>query len=865
MAVQLYALSGVARCGATRSAYTSLRLFVSIGGVQFGTAPAVAANHVQGDGSLTINGVLNDKPNTAQFVVKGVVPSIGQEVIMTLGSINNTSRRFAGNIISSDVKYVGTPANFETDVRAIDYTWGLGRRLVNAQFTNATVATIAASLIASYAAGYTLSVASDVGAVVIDSISFPLGTSLPSALGQLMARAGGDWDCDYHKVVRLFFTNTVNTAPTSLTSAHPTLTDFLITYDASQMLTRVFVQGGGVNALCAVAVGETILPLEFGDWYQAGGGLVACGPQRISYTGRQLGGGGSLVGPGATPGTALTPTRMGGAGLTSGVYQYAYTDVTAAGESLPSPLATVTMGPTAAPSAAPSASAPTAGAGPDAGVHLYALTNVVGGGETTAGPTVSVTTAVVAPPTGALSLTQTGNAGGLSIGGGGYDYGVTFVTAAGVTTGGAFAGRIILTAGHPSVDVEGIPISPDPNVTGRTIYRTSNGGSDYKAVTHLTNNTVTGFLDTIADGSRDEAMPVTNTALNAVVHLAGLQLGGTEVTARNLYGTVAGGSQLKFIAALNTTDTTCTVTTTDAGLGANVPTVNTATANQVALSGIALGASGTTSRKVYRTAVGASQLKLQQTIANNTATVGVQDATADGSLGANAPTSDTSGLAQGTGQVNAGSTSLITASAAPFSATGGWALLGGGQVVRYTGLTGNTLTGIPATGPGSIMATIAYNSTITATAALTGVPASGTGAILYVIAQGDPVNLLAQVENLSGQAALAALVGGDGIQEGYLQDERIGYTEAVARGTALLDQRSTLEAAITYKVRDVNSRAGSTIAVSLVSPTSVAASFLIQQVTETYYGLLPSFTVQASSDRFTFEDLLRLRRASGGG
>jgi hypothetical protein len=58
----------------------------------------------------------------------------------------------------------------------------------------------------------------------------------------------------------------------------------------------------------------------------------------------------------------------------------------------------------------------------------------------------------------------------------------------------------------------------------------------------------------------------------------------------------------------------------------------------VALSGISKGPTGTIARKIYRTAAGGSQLKLLATLSDNTTTE-YADATADGSLGANAPTS----------------------------------------------------------------------------------------------------------------------------------------------------------------------------------------------------------------------------------
>lgn len=165
------------------------------------------------------------------------------------------------------------------------------------------------------------------------------------------------------------------------------------------------------------------------------------------------------------------------------------------------------------------------------------------------------------------------------------------------------------------------------------------------------------------------------------------------------------------------------------------------------------------------------------------------------------------------------------------------------------------------------MAAVTYNTTVTAAPALTGIPASGGGSIRYAILQGDPVNLLVQVDDMAAQAALAALIGGgdDGIVEEYVQDGAIGETEARARGTAQLALFSTPLVSISYKTRDVNTHAGRTITVSLGSPTNLSGTFQIQQVTIDsfqYPRLYPTYTVQASSTRFSLEDLLRLARAA---
>ncbi len=66
-------------------------------------------------------------------------------------------------------------------------------------------------------------------------------------------------------------------------------------------------------------------------------------------------------------------------------------------------------------------------------------------------------------------------------------------------------------------------------------------------------------------------------------------------------------------------------------------TITTTTGNQsVNLTGIAVGVTGTTARKIYRTVVGGAVFKLLTTINDNTTTT-FADTTADGSLGASNP------------------------------------------------------------------------------------------------------------------------------------------------------------------------------------------------------------------------------------
>lgn len=291
------------------------------------------------------------------------------------------------------------------------------------------------------------------------------------------------------------------------------------------------------------------------------------------------------------------------------------------------------------------------------------------------------------------------------------------------------------------------------------------------------------------------------------------------------------------------------------------PTTGNAVANRVTVTGIAPGPTGVTSRKVYRTIESGSQLKLHTTLADNTTTaLASYDNTTDGSLGANAPTSDTAGLVQTSKLINAGSTTMLVTSTGPFSATGGFAIVGQ-QVIRYSGVSGTTLTGIPASGDGAIQTSIPYGTAVTTAPALTGIPASGAGSIVWLINRGDPVNLVVIQNDLDAQAALAALTGGDGVRESLLQDGRISLSEALARGQALLASNGRVRETLTHRSRDLNTRSGALVTIDLPPPTDIHGTFRIQDVNIGQFNarglVMPTFDAKSSSERFTFEDLLR--------
>ena len=414
-----------------------------------------------------------------------------------------------------------------------------------------------------------------------------------------------------------------------------------------------------------------------------------------------------------------------------------------------------------------------------------------------------------------------------------------------------------------TVTVSSVPLGPS-GVTARKLYRSVNSGY-FLLVTTIANNTQTTYTDTAA-GSGGQP-PASNTAYlpggaYQTVPLTQIPIGPAIVTARRLYRWSAALGWRALTTIANNTATTYSDAASNATLGA-APGPNTATANQVAGT-MATGGATVTGRKLYRTTANTSPLKFLWHFTDNTTTTFL-DSAPDGSLGAGAPPAvDTSGLTQPSGQVPAGSTAMIVANAAAFAdAPGGWAVVGNGeQVIRYSAKTANSLTGIPATGLGALVASVSYNSTVTASPALVGV-----GGILESILRGSPIHVWVQRDDLAAQAYMVSLDGtGDGIYEHIVSDERRTEASLIQVCDAELALYSRPLVTVTYATRDTKTKSGKTVAIALSTP-AMTESLTIQDVAISEIGIAPTlrpkYTVTASSVRHSFDAILQqlLRKA----
>jgi hypothetical protein len=217
---------------------------------------------------------------------------------------------------------------------------------------------------------------------------------------------------------------------------------------------------------------------------------------------------------------------------------------------------------------------------------------------------------------------------GQGLGVGVYRYAVTIVNGSGETTAGT---EISVTTAAPNqvVKLDGIPLGPG-GTTQRKVYRSSVGGAagSEKLLVTIADNTTTTFTDSVPDSLLGASLPGSNTA--------GVPAPGAASAAAGAAGSPNGSyrMQVTFVNAAGETT-------------GGVEFTLSVTSQQISWSNVPLGPTGTTSRKLYRTAAGgaAGTEKLVTTLADNTTTT-YTDNVADGSLGAAIPTSNTANVVQ---------------------------------------------------------------------------------------------------------------------------------------------------------------------------------------------------------------------------
>jgi hypothetical protein len=472
------------------------------------------------------------------------------------------------------------------------------------------------------------------------------------------------------------------------------------------------------------------------------------------------------------------------------------------------------------------------GTGLGTGTYQYAETFANATGETLPGPRRTVTLGGTTPPLFAVAIRSTGSNpppySGMATGGR-YAWRVAVLYTGGAYAFGPQTAHVVVDGNAWEIGL-GYP-TPDP-VTGHTYYSGLTSGGIARIVQIQ-------FYRTVNNGP--------------TFYLERSYVGGTATTS-GWFSTADGW--------------------TDANIMTN-PTFPTGPVAQfnaaVILQPMPAPPAGFTSAHVYRTAVNGAQLKRLVTGINPS--VDYVDTTADAALGANAPSADTSGIVTDAGvTVPAGAPSLVVTSTVPFTndggASGGWARVGG-LVIRYTGISGAELTGIPATGPGALTAAVKYGAQVLVQPRLTGV-----AGVTRAIAAGEAVTIRVELDDAAAQAALGSRLGGtaaDGIVEEVFSDSRMTISELLNYARALLADRKDPWRTLRFVTRDPTVQVGRVLHISITQPP-IAGIFRVQKITFDEIAITgglarsaPRRMVEASNKLYTFADLLRRLRGREGG
>lgn len=815
------AILNVMRLNAARLNAYQPHVYLTIGGTRRETVTLL--------GSCRITKGRGPDGSHAILRVKTITPTVGQAVVIGIGSLNN--RIFGGVVQAVQQPKNETISTVLNDLTCVGFRWLLNRRVVVKTYENMTVDALVRSLIATHAIGVTTgnvqSGMPTLGKVVFD------GETAGEALDKLKQYVTDfDWYVDDYSDLHAFIGTESLVQPATVGVAN---TDrdfgFFKNVDLSQVRTRVYVVGPSTSVIGDASPGETTLAVQNGALFDAGGGLARVSGQLLTYTG---------VAEGAIPVLAAPSVARG----------YLSPSLVTTGITINTVSSVTTVSHTAHGFATGQqiviTQSSTSGGSPTLYTFRWAITVVnansytisgIGGNSTATNMIVRPATLVTATATiGVATATATAHgfatgmvlrgfyarngsnatlasyeallgpitvvdANTFTFGMSGYPADVTLamIPATPGSLVGAYSYKVTdslaAVESGASVASGSITVEPVMNLPGSYSYASVAGSNLF-----LGNSYSWGFSAVTADGETAVQLGTTIVASGSATSSASLSnlpiTNDLRTIARNVWRTPLGATQdaahMKYVGTINDdTTTTFSDTVTDANLGGPAPLANTA-GGAVALTGIAVSANDRSAgRYVYRTAAGGSDYRRVATVSDNTQTT-LADAAPDATQAAGVPVPDVTAVV------------------------------------------------------------------------LTGIPASGVGAIASSIGDGDAINFVVQRDDLAAQTALAAVEGGgsDGVREHWLETGSLSLlADLQAAGDADLNRYSTGLTDLSFGSRDDHFVPGAVAPVSLPAPNAASGSFLVQEVViqslELTMAVRPLREITAADVRFTLTDLLR--------
>lgn len=323
---------------------------------------------------------------------------------------------------------------------------------------------------------------------------------------------------------------------------------------------------------------------------------------------------------GAPTPSVSSSTGLLGIGTGSAGYQYKIAHQTSAGETQAGTASgTATISVVTAPGSGMAAAPAAGGSLTLLATYYYAVTFVTASGETTAFTGVQLTL-TGSNQSGSLTGIPTSGDGRVTsrriyrttsnpVGGAlGPYYLVTTIANNSATTYtdttanaslGAIADFGTNTTGWGQISLSAIPVSSDPRVVARVIYRTAANGSVFKRLATISDNTTTTYTDNIADSSLGQDASTVDLSGGAQLRVTSIAVSSDpRVTQRKVYRTKAGGTVYFLVGTIpdNTTDYFID-NTADASLS---PTVEPSRASIVGLTGIPSSSDGSITRALTK-------------------------------------------------------------------------------------------------------------------------------------------------------------------------------------------------------------------------------------------------------------------------
>jgi hypothetical protein len=190
------------------------------------------------------------------------------------------------------------------------------------------------------------------------------------------------------------------------------------------------------------------------------------------------------------------------------------------------------------------------------------------------------------------------------------------------------------------------------------------------------------------------------------------------------------------------------------------------------------------------------------------------------------------------GATAAGATSLPVTTLAAIAGIGlfpGWLLVGGRQYLYYTGGSAGNVTGIPASGAGSIQSDIADLEAVVNVPFLSSL-VGGANALTRAIPAGAAITTLTYRNDTTAQTAAATVEGGDGIRDAVRNEPLFGVDNASAIGDAELDAFADALPVPEWDTYDLNAGPGRFQVFNLTGTDTISDTVMITRVTLHWVG-----------------------------